>query len=317
MQVQLRNISSNPQGIEETQSTNSQQKTEGQEVQSRIGKAIPRIMAALSTAVTFMTSTIQDYKTAIVKATQSTSVQQNEIRLQNKEIMKQMLGINQEQPFPDAVENAVKQVNEDLQGISHKDTETVSSIALENLSRSVVKLESKLTSETMTKLLTIEMKNILLKDLVVQNLKNELGTKGIPNDEGTMATLLMTKQYDMSALSHTPNSLLPKTIENLVTSMGDIATTQRNYTQAKNEIQGIYIEAMMANTDMTKQEIKQSPEFKELKTMLETYALEFEETKTTQNNGQLPAISLTDYIELFKGVAKPYLTNLGVTMTKL
>ncbi|AGC50469.1 hypothetical protein K9U34_04835 [Lawsonia intracellularis] len=318
MQVQLRNVSDSSQNLENVQATENKQKANTQDGQPRVGKgAIPRIMAALNSAVNFVSSTLQEYKTAILTTTQSTSVQQNEIRLQNRDLISQMLDPNQPQPFPNAIDNATKQTIKDLAGISHKEVGSITSTALNNLSMSITKLETKLTDDIMTSLLTTEMKNILLKDVVVQNLKNELGTRGVPNDEGAMATLLMTKQYEMGALARTPNENLQKTIENLVTSMSDNAVTQRNYTQAKNEIQNTYIEAIMVNKDMTKQEASQLPELKELKLKLDQAALELEETYTTKNGGQLPEISLQDYREIFQGVAAPYLNNIGINATIL
>lgn len=318
MQVQLRNVSDSSQGLENIQATDTQQKTSTQDGQPRVGRgAIPRIMAALNSAVNFMSNTLQEYKTAILTTTQSTSVQQNEVRLQNRALINQMLDPNQPQPFPNAIDNATKQTIKDLAGISHKEVGSITSTALNNLSMSIAKLETKLTDDIMSSLLTTEMKNILLKDVVVQNLKSELGTRGVPNDEGAMATLLMTKQYEMGALARTPNEDLQKTIENLVASMGDNAVTQRNYTQAKNEIQNTYIEAIMINKDITKQEASQLPELKELKLKLDQAALELEEAYTTKNGGQLPEVSLQDYREIFQGVAAPYLNNIGINATIL
>lgn len=318
MQVQLRNVSNSSQSLENIQATDTQQKASTQEGQPRVGKgAIPRIMAALNSAVNFVSNTLQEYKTAILTTTQSASVQRNEIRLQNKALISQMLDLNQPQPFPNAIDNATKQTIKDLAGISHKEVGSITSTALNNLSRNITKLETKLTDDIMSSLLTTEMKNILLKDVVIQNLKSELGRRGVPNDEGAMATLLMTKQYEMGALARTPNEDLQKTIENLVTSMGDNAVTQRNYTQAKNEIQNTYIEAVMINKDMTKQEASQLPEFKELKIKLDQAALELEETYTTKNGGQLPEVSLQDYREIFQGVAAPYLNDIGINSTIL
>ncbi len=318
MQVQLRNVSNSSQSLENIQATDTQQKASTQEGQPRVGKgAIPRIMAALNSAVNFVSNTLQEYKTAILTTTQSASVQRNAIRLQNKALISQMLDLNQPQPFPNAIDNATKQTIKDLAGISHKEVGSITSTALNNLSRNITKLETKLTDDIMSSLLTTEMKNILLKDVVIQNLKNELGRRGVPNDEGAMATLLMTKQYEMGALARTPNKDLQKTIENLVTSMGDNAVTQRNYTQAKNEIQNTYIEAVMINKDMTKQEANQLPELKELKIKLDQAALELEETYTTKNGGQLPEVSLQDYREIFQGVAAPYLNDIGINSTIL
>lgn len=318
MQIQPRNISDSSQRLESIQTTDTQQKANTQDGQPRVGRgAIPRIMAALNSAVNFVSSTLQEYKTAILTTTQSTSVQQNEIRLQNKNLMSQMLDPDQPQPFPKAIDNAIEQTIKDLSGISHKEVRAITSTALKNLSMSIAKLETKLTDDIMSSMLTTEMKNILLKDVVVQNLKNELEMRGVPNDEGAMATLLMTKQYEMGALARTPNENLPKTIENLVTSMGDTAVTQRNYTQAKNEIQKTYIEAVIINKNMTKQEASQLPELKELKIKLDQAALKLEETYTTKNGGQLPEVSLQDYREIFQEVAAPYLNAIGINSTIL
>lgn len=316
MQVQLRNVSNSSQSLENIQATDTQQKASTQEGQPRIGKgAIPRIMAALNSTVNFVSSTLQEYKTAILTITQPTNVQQNKIRLQNRALINQMLDPNQPQPFPNAIDNATKQTIKDLTGIPHREVRSITSTALNNLSMNIAKLETKLTDDIMSSLLTTEMKNILLKDVVIQNLKNELVTRGISNDEGAMATLLMTKQYEIGTLAHTPNENLQKTIENLVTSMGDNAVTQRNYTQAKNEIQNTYIEAIMINKDITKEEASQLPEFKELKLKLDQAALELEETYTIKNGGQLPEVSLQDYREIFQGVAAPYLNNIGINAT--
>lgn len=290
--------------------TDNETNVKGQTEQTNVGKTIPRIvMNILSSGINTAVKSLQNYRTAF--STAHADVKLNETRLYNKEIMIQMSNPNQNSPFPDAMKNAVNKAREDLQGIVTKNPESFSNSALANFNGQVLSLETKLTEDVASTILTKELKTLLLKDLVITGLKNELSHKGLSSDEASMATLLQQNQHELKSLQHWPKNQISNEIEKLVKTIGEQASTHHNYTEAKNEFQNVYLETHMKNTGMTEQEARADPNFKALRMEIETAALLFEETETSKNNGKLPEISLAAYRQLFQEVSGPFLEKIG------
>ena len=91
-----------------------------------------------------------------------------------------MCNPNKEFPYPNAIENAVQKVEEELGSYSEDSPEDILEKALKALKPEVLQLPTCLDEEVFTTIFIQKLKELLLQKVLIEEVKIECDNRGIP-----------------------------------------------------------------------------------------------------------------------------------------
>lgn len=151
-----------------------------QQNQRKWPQGISRVLLAIVTlGVSEAVFAIQNY-CAQRKQNQQPRVNQNQARQYNKKLLEDMCNPTQEFPFPNAIENAVQKVEKDLGSYSEDSPEDILEKTLNALKLEVLQLPTCLDEEVFTTMFTQKLKELLLQEVLIQEVKIECDNRSIP-----------------------------------------------------------------------------------------------------------------------------------------
>lgn len=151
-----------------------------QQNQRKWPQGISRVLLAIVTlGVSEAVFAIQNY-CAQRKQNQQPRVNQTQARQHNKKLLEDMCNPNKEFPFPNAIENAVQKVEKDLGSYSEDSPEDILEKTLKALKPEVLQLPTCLDEEVFTTIFIQKLKELLLQEVLIQEVKIECDNRNIP-----------------------------------------------------------------------------------------------------------------------------------------
>ncbi|AGC50472.1 hypothetical protein K9U34_04850 [Lawsonia intracellularis] len=170
-----------------------------QQNQRRWPQGISRVLLAIVTlGVSEAVFAIQSY-CAQRNQNQQPRVNQTQARQYNKKLLEDMCNPNKEFPYPNAIENAVQKVEEELGSYSEDSPEDILEKALKALKPEVLQLPTCLDEEVFTTIFIQKLKELLLQKVLIEEVKIECDNRGIPVSSTSLLILTGEKpELDIS-----------------------------------------------------------------------------------------------------------------------
>lgn len=281
---------------------------------------VPRIaLAFLSLGITEVVRLVQSYQTTRntspepkLKNEYNPNLFKNKTEQHNAKLIKAVFEGNQNTPDPSTLDIALEKVKSELERSNiDKDPHDPAIInrAYQQLWVAPNK-QQKFTKEILTELISKEMKSILIKQQLVEEIQKELDKRAIEHDAGTIAVLLQRKAGSLTALSTYSNESLSKELMALVEETSNIAESMRNYGKAKEEIKKLYLKSVMQKKGLNNEESMQDEGVLKLLSAINQKADQHEAREIMRNKGKMPPIPINAYRYLFTQVAKPFFEEL-------
>lgn len=202
-----------------------------QQNQRRWPQGISRVLLAIVTlGVSEAVFAIQNY-CAQRKQNQQPRVNQTQARQHNKKLLEDMCNPNKEFPFPNAIENAVQKVEKDLGSYSEDSPEDILEKALKALKPEVLQLPTCLDEEVFTTIFVQKLKELLLQNVVIQEVKRECDNRNIPVSSAYL--LILTEENPVLDISECISENETKLkVEKAVSNLTNIIKNKHNSDKA-------------------------------------------------------------------------------------
>lgn len=288
-------------------------------------KGVPRIaLAFLSFGITEIVRAVQSYQAKrtinqepYLSDKFDPNLFKNKTEQYNARLLKTVFEGTPNTSSTEILKNAIKKVEKELEQSSirkNHDDQVVIKRAYQQLwltSNS----QHKLTEEELIIIISKEIKNILIKEQLIKELKTELDTRKVKYDEGSLAVLLQRKAGTIAGLCYYSNKCLSQELTNLVTIVANLAESVQNYGKAKSEIKQLYLETK--GIDINSEEAMQDTDLRKLLLAIDEKAEQYEARETSRNGGEMPVIPIGAYRYIFTQTAQPFFDTLEMQNTYL